>query len=80
MTYFFLHFSGLNQFILHCTSSVRSPLPKSIRLDFSDSDAVASHTCDKSFVIPTGLVKTDYEYFKEVIDSVVMDNPTFNVV
>ncbi len=59
-----IHFSGL-------------ALPKSIRLDFSDSDA---HTChDKSFVIPTGL------YFKEVIDYLVnvvlfhyynfMDNP-----
>ncbi len=49
-------------------------------MDFSDSDAVASHTCDQSFVLPTGLVQTDYEYFQAVLNSVIMDNAIFNVV
>ncbi len=70
----------MNQFLLHCTGSVRNRLPKSIRVDFSDSDAVASHTCDQSFVLPTGLVQTDYEYFQAVLNSVIMYNATFNVV
>ncbi len=76
----FLLSSELKAFLLYCTGTTRFPLRKSIRIDFNDSDAIAVHTCDQLLVLPVGLLTTDYDKFEEVLNSVIVDNPTFNAI
>ncbi len=46
-----------HSFSSYCTGTTRSPFPKSIRIDFNESDAIAVHTCDQLLVLPVGLLR-----------------------
>lgn len=76
-------FADLEKFLIHCTGSFKIPLPKSILVEFDDSDAIMAHTCNQSITVSTGLTQCEsYEEFKALFDSVIGEDihPAFNVV